>query len=163
MKLNHLFFLQKILVTKRIILFMSSNAFLLNTQAFTVCEPGLYPIYFVLQSGIDSNLKKSEECKKAENLRPKNMSNHNNQPQDSDIVVSLTPNPSKNNFRLLVSFASDKKIIVNIFDPTGKRLVSIYSITNHVMFIGNDLMPGFYFAEIIIANKRKRIKFEKAD
>ena len=161
MKLNHLFFLQKILVIKRIILLMSSNAFLLNTQAFTICKTGLYPMYFALQSGVDRNFKKSEGCKIVENLRPQNMSNHNNQPQDSDIVISLTPNPTKNNFRLLVSTALDKKILLNTYDASGKKIQTIITRSNQVIYIGNDWKSGFYFAEVIIDKKTKRFTIEK--
>ncbi len=78
-----------------------------------------------------------------------------------EFKISLTPNPSRNNFRLYISSSTLQKAMVNILDELGKNIQSFQTNTNHELFIGKDWKSGIYFAEITIGKNQHLIKIEK--
>jgi hypothetical protein len=79
----------------------------------------------------------------------------------NEKISILFPNPTKNNFRIMISFSFDKRVLINIFDATGKTIQTIVTRTNQILYVGDNWKSEIYFAEVTMDKKRKRIKMEK--
>jgi Secretion system C-terminal sorting domain len=84
-----------------------------------------------------------------------------NQSEDTELKVSLTPNPTPENFRLFVTSASKKIVIVRVFDVNGKMVKQIKTSTYELISFGNDLKQGLYFIEVIQGKDKKVVRAMK--
>jgi len=80
----------------------------------------------------------------------------------NDILsVKAWPNPSTDEFNLLVRDQTDELIRVNIYDMQG-RLINTFSVKpNAILRFGNNLRGGMYIAEIRRGSSVSRIKLIK--
>jgi hypothetical protein len=76
------------------------------------------------------------------------------QAAETDLVVSLTPNPTPENFRLFVTSASNEVITVRVFDVNGRKVKELKTATHQSMSFGNDLKQGLYFIEVSQGKKK---------
>lgn len=67
---------------------------------------------------------------------------------ETAFSVSVFPNPSVNEFRLMISSASREKIVVKLYNIQGSLLKEIKVNANEVTVIGNELAPGTYLLDI---------------
>ena len=78
----------------------------------------------------------------------------------SDVIVY--PNPSTNNFQLLVkSFSIPKRITAKILNVQGVLINTIKFNVGEIISFGNELKPGVYFVEIHDQFKLKSIRVVK--
>ena len=73
--------------------------------------------------------------------------------------VRVSPNPSTTNFKILVQSNSNAPITIRLYDIAG-RVISVNNKlrTNETITIGNNLVAGTYFAEIIQGSNNKKVK-----
>lgn len=64
------------------------------------------------------------------------------------IEANVFPNPSENNFYILLTTKDKEKIIVRIVDPAGRELRILNIKADKIFSFGNDLKPGVYIIEI---------------
>ncbi len=90
----------------------------------------------------------------------------NNYQQD---ILSIGPNPVKDQAYFYLNFESDKKIEINVFDLTGRKIME-FDPTNYQAgkyYVQADFtneQEGFYFVQVIENNEiittRKLIKVD---
>ena len=160
-KLNKFCFLNYFFKCKQLFFYIFSCTLISNSQAFSICHSEIVLAVEIVKSSIYSKIIHLHDYKNAKNSHYLKMSRIKYQQQDSEMIISITPNPTQNNFRLLVSSASEKRILVNIFDVSGKTIQTILTRSNQILYLGNNWKSGVYFAEVIMDKKRKRIKMEK--
>ncbi len=66
----------------------------------------------------------------------------------------LWPNPSSGQFNLRVTSDKIRTLQINVFDVTGRRMLSMNGATNKDLNFGSSLKPGIYFVEIINDGQR---------
>jgi hypothetical protein len=79
----------------------------------------------------------------------------------SGITVKVYPNPTEQEFSMIVSGNSKEKVNVRIFDITGKLIKSINGSVGQVIHFGENMSGGTYVAEVIQGMQRKTIKLIK--
>ena len=77
---------------------------------------------------------------------------------NSDVL--LAPNPSNNQFRLVIHSA-DNKTSIRVFDINGKTFYSTTTTGNQTITFGETLAPGIYIVEIRQGSDVKIIKAVK--
>ena len=76
----------------------------------------------------------------------------------SGIKVSLSPNPTPSDFRLVVSSASNETILVRVIDVNGQILKQLRATADQVLTFGSDLKQGMYMIEVLQGKKRRVVK-----
>jgi hypothetical protein len=89
-------------------------------------------------------------------------SNAKNVQTAKSFDVKVSPNPSNTNFNILVQSNSNEVITIRVYDVSG-RVTSINNKVqrNETVTIGNNLIGGTYFAEIIQGSNNKKLKLVK--
>jgi len=78
--------------------------------------------------------------------------------------VSVYPNPSTTDFRILVNSTSEELVSVRIFDVSGRTVKVISQVqSNSYIRVGSELRQGSYFAEVIQGANRQTIKLLKME
>lgn len=78
------------------------------------------------------------------------------------MKVTVLPNPSKTGFTLKLESESEQPLNLRILDLNGKELSRLGNLSaNTVIRVGDNLMTGFYLAEIIQGQERKVVKLIK--
>ncbi len=79
-----------------------------------------------------------------------------------DFKVTATPNPSSNYFTLSIKSNLDKAVSVKIMDAAGRLVeTKLNAPANSTLQIGDKLLPGVYFVEVLQGNKVQRLKLVK--
>jgi hypothetical protein len=83
----------------------------------------------------------------------------------NSFEVSLYPNPSAGEFKLLVNLVGGKtptmaaaKATVKVIDLQGRLMKSFECNANQVTALGNELKPGVYMVEVRIGNEVKTVR-----
>lgn len=81
----------------------------------------------------------------------------------NSFELSLYPNPSAGEFKLLVGVTSkmatkSSKAIVKIIDMQGRLMKSFECNANQVTSLGNELKPGVYMVEVRMGNEVKTVR-----
>jgi uncharacterized protein (TIGR02145 family) len=83
----------------------------------------------------------------------------------NSFEVSLYPNPSAGEFKLLVNLVGGKtptmaasKAIVKVIDLQGRLMKSFECNANQVTALGNELKPGVYMVEVRMGNEVKTVR-----
>ena len=86
-------------------------------------------------------------------------SNTKNIQTANSFDVKVSPNPSTTNFKILVQSNSNEPITIRLYDISG-RVISVNNKlrVNETVTIGNNLIAGTYFAEIIQGSNNKKVK-----
>ena len=71
-----------------------------------------------------------------------------NTENNEEFSPTLIPNPTKNYFIIKLNSSSKDKVIVNIYDALGKKMISEIIPPNTNNYFGNKLPPGVYFIEV---------------
>lgn len=79
-----------------------------------------------------------------------------------NLQVKAMPNPSNNNFRLVVTAPDlNEKIIISVLDIMGRRIESRSVISGQTNIIGEAYKPGIYILQAIQGTNHKEIKLVK--
>jgi Secretion system C-terminal sorting domain len=87
-----------------------------------------------------------------------------NEPELADevpLTCNITPNPTSQNFNLQLRSSSTKKIDVNIFDMSGRKIARLNPSKNQTTLFGENLRPGVYMVSVIQGEQRQVIKVIK--
>ena len=79
----------------------------------------------------------------------------------NSFEVSLYPNPSAGEFKLLVGGTPTKaaaKATVKVIDLQGRLIKSFECIANRPTAIGNELKPGVYMVEVRMGDEVKTVR-----
>jgi len=79
----------------------------------------------------------------------------------SSFELSLYPNPSAGEFKLLVGVTptmAASKAIVKVIDLQGRLIKSFECNANQVTALGNELKPGVYMVEVRMGNEVKTVR-----
>jgi hypothetical protein len=77
--------------------------------------------------------------------------------------VKVLPNPSTTNFRILVVSYSKEPVTIRLMDASGRSLEVLSNLDrNSIIKVGDRLINGIYFAEVIQGNKSKIVTLIKA-
>jgi alpha-tubulin suppressor-like RCC1 family protein len=66
--------------------------------------------------------------------------------------VSVFPNPSDNNFNLLISDAGNREFKGEIYTSIGTKVETINGTTNNAIHFGNTLPSGCYLLKLMVGN-----------
>ena len=80
---------------------------------------------------------------------------------DAALKVTVAPNPSNSYFTLNIKSSSSKAITVKVTDALGRVVETKQIATNGTTQIGNKLLSGIYYAEVLQDGKIKRVKLVK--
>jgi len=79
-----------------------------------------------------------------------------------DFRVTATPNPSSTYFTLSIKSNLDKAVSVKIMDAAGRLVeTKLNAAANSTIQIGEKLVPGVYFVEVLQGSKVQRLKLVK--
>jgi uncharacterized protein len=110
----------------------------------------LSPVTLLPSGGRIADFNKVMELKTAGNNTPKG------------LKVTVTPNPSPNDFIMVTKSGSDKPLTINVFDVSGRIAERKSNIAaNGTVRIGNKLPAGIYLIEIIQGTEKQRLKLVK--
>jgi len=84
-----------------------------------------------------------------------------NESTESDMVVTLAPNPSSSDFGLYIKSLNDESITIRIIDMNGRLICQFNSTPQETINFGNELNKGLYFIEVTQGDKRKVVKAVK--
>lgn len=77
----------------------------------------------------------------------------------NSFEVSLYPNPSAGEFKLMINAPLNKnKAIVKVIDIQGRLMKSFECNANQVTALGNELKPGVYMVEVRMGNEVKTVR-----
>ncbi|MDB5221403.1 MAG: hypothetical protein JWN83_70 [Chitinophagaceae bacterium] len=80
----------------------------------------------------------------------------------NSFEVTVSPNPSATDFKLVIQSNSTEPISIRLQDVSGRVINTINKIQrNETVTIGNSLIGGTYFAEVVQGKNRKVIKLIK--
>ena len=78
------------------------------------------------------------------------------------LFVTISPNPTANNFRIYVESESVEPIMIRITDISGRVYATLTKIPDgSEITAGDNLNDGIYFVEIIQGKNRKIVKLIK--
>ncbi len=84
--------------------------------------------------------------------------------KDEYFEVKVLPNPSTNNFRLLVLSYGLEPVTVRVYNVSGVLITKLDKIPRgNIITVGSEYRGGTYFAEVIQGNKRKVVKLIKTN
>ena len=72
-------------------------------------------------------------------------------------MIKVFPNPSTNNFHVLIPYLNNQQYVVTIYDNKGNAVADKKIISTNFSF-GDDLKPGIYLVQI---KKDNEIMFEQ--
>jgi hypothetical protein len=76
--------------------------------------------------------------------------------------VTVSPNPSSNDFRIKVESSSNEAITIRVIDAVGKSLATMTGVQNNqVVSLGGNYGGGTYFAEVVQGTNHKTVKLIK--
>lgn len=84
-----------------------------------------------------------------------------NKETSNEFKVTVTPNPSKTEFKVHLTGDSTEPVFVNVYDILGRKLNTIKSNNTQTIVIGANLLPGVYLAEISQGKNVKKVKLIK--
>jgi hypothetical protein len=87
-----------------------------------------------------------------------NHSKFDNSQPHSDMLVEAYPNPSTGNFNIKVNCSNDTEIRYNLFNPTGKKVLSGLTASDQFIIDGALFSPGVYNMEIICGTNKKHVR-----
>ena len=101
--------------------------------------------------------------RQAESESSKNVVIMNEEDPETSTLVRVYPNPSTNYFTLNIQTGNNKeKISVRLIDVAGRVMETRNNLSgSQVVRIGNNLIAGFYIAEIRQGNSTRQIKLLK--
>ena len=83
-------------------------------------------------------------------------------PVTDEFSVSVFPNPSADNFRVMATGKSNELFTVKIMDNFGRVLsVNARVSKDAAITLGKELNPGIYYAEVTQGSERKMVKLIK--
>ena len=78
------------------------------------------------------------------------------------LKVLVAPNPSSNRFQLNIASIHQEEVSIRITDISGRLVETVHrAATNSMIYIGEKLTPGMYFAEVSAGNERQVVKLIK--
>ena len=80
----------------------------------------------------------------------------------TNLNLSVSPNPSLNNFVLKVNTASTEKISIRVIDILGRLVEQRANASGDIIRIGDNYKPGIYYVEVMQGNNRSVIKLIKS-
>jgi|GEM_PF-4555888 len=90
------------------------------------------------------------------------VSSKNIQPELNNFDVTVSPNPSSTDFKLIVQSNSSKTISIRLFDISGRVISTINKIQrNETVTVGSSLTGGTYIAEVSQGSNSKIVKLIK--
>jgi len=79
------------------------------------------------------------------------------------LEIKVLPNPTTDNFRLLVQTYSKELLQIRITDASGRVLENYSNVSPYsVIKIGDKFISGVYFAQVIQGKQSKVVKLVKA-
>lgn len=83
---------------------------------------------------------------------------------ENKLQVSIAPNPSKEDFSLLINATGKEVITVRVYDLTG-RIYFETKLTdpNSILRFGENLRPGIFITEVIQGRRRETLKIVKVE
>ena len=79
------------------------------------------------------------------------------------LDIKVLPNPTTDNFRILVQTYSKEPLQIRVTDASGRVLENYSNVSPYsVIKIGDKFINGVYFAQVIQGNKSKVVKLVKA-
>ena len=101
--------------------------------------------------------------RQAESASSKNVVIMNEEDPETSTLVRVYPNPSTNYFTLNIQTGNNKeKISIRLIDVAGRVMETRNNLFgSQVVRIGNNLIAGFYIAEIRQGNSTRQIKLLK--
>jgi hypothetical protein len=109
----------------------------------------------IVISGTNSSLTKSGNT--PENAAPE--VNAERVPINMDILAF--PNPSANNFSIMVQAGAKEKLSMQVTDMYGRIIETRSVIANSLVRFGDQYRPGTYFVRILHGNWHKVLKLVK--
>jgi bacillolysin len=102
-------------------------------------------------------------CELVINSALPNVQNQNSvRADDNSFTVSVWPNPTSTNFKLLIKSSNDQPVLLNITDLLGRAVIVKRNIAvNTLINVGDNLLPGTYFFSAVQRNKQVIIKAVK--
>ncbi|MES2774083.1 MAG: HYR domain-containing protein [Bacteroidota bacterium] len=77
------------------------------------------------------------------------------------FTATVAPNPTKSEFRISVTGDNEQPVVVRLFDVAGRVIKVIKADVGQTVFLGRELMPGAYLAEITNGRNKKVLKLIK--
>ena len=78
-------------------------------------------------------------------------------------MISLFPNPNSGTFELEFQMDTEEEVNIHIFDLLGSKIdqrkFNLTSSLHKERFEFEQLQKGFYFLQVTIGEKQRRIKF----
>lgn len=81
--------------------------------------------------------------------------------ETNQFNVIAYPNPSKNDFTIVVEGALNKKISIEVYDLLSRKVNYIESSDGEPIQFGDNLLSGIYFILVSQDNNQKTIKLIK--
>jgi hypothetical protein len=80
------------------------------------------------------------------------------------LIVNILPNPSTNNFTIMISSNDENPVRVKVTDMFGRVIETHDKVTSAGMLkLGQNWASGVYFAEVVQGEQRKLIKMIKTN
>ncbi len=87
-----------------------------------------------------------------------------NDKPDIGLSVRIMPNPTSDNFTVIVNSENDAdKIIMNVYDATGKKIEDRLVANGKAVSFGNSYIPGVYFINVMQGSKSRNYKIIKTN
>lgn len=80
----------------------------------------------------------------------------------ASFAVKVSPNPSRSTFRIETKTSSDANVLIRIIDQTG-RVINTYNnpYAKQPVMVGENLLPGVYFAQVKQGQNVQTVKLIK--
>ncbi len=83
------------------------------------------------------------------------------EPSNSNLKVSITPNPSNRQFTLQVNSTKKESVQIRVMDVNGRTVHTIKGITEKMYRFGEQFAPGLYMIEVRQGEEAKTLKAVK--
>ena len=135
-----------------------------GTGTFTV-KAGTYTYLVTDANGCSSStsITVSQPAARVANTAPLIYSSTQNNISNSitTFKVSISPNPTNSEFRLLVEGGINEKIEILVVTPDGKSVFQTTGSANKTYKFGNNFSPGLYIIKVVQGNMIKMLKVIK--
>ncbi len=84
------------------------------------------------------------------------------QPSNSNLKVSITPNPSSRQFTLQVNSTRKESVQIRVMDVNGRTVHTIKGISEKIYRFGEQFAPGLYMIEVRQGEEVKTLKAVKS-
>ena len=81
--------------------------------------------------------------------------------KENAFAVKVYPNPSQDQFTLIVKGDLNEKIEINLYDITGRKIQTLTAGANEMIRFGEKLKAGAYLAKVRQGNKQETVKLIK--